>query len=384
LLTSPKIYCFMELDLEKHLAPYAAKSILSRREHPEPIDPNRPAFKVDCHRIRNCNTSLRLGGKTQVLPARTGDHYRTRASHTDSVVTAARDIAERLNLNPYLAEAISLAHDLGHTPFGHAGEEALDKCMARFGEKFEHNEQSVRAVTILEGGYPNFRGLNLTIEVLDGLKKHQTPWDHPSSTDKFTYPTLEAQVVNFADQIAYVYHDFVDAFRRSAIDIQDALQFRLFEQAASQAKKRYGDDISGDILVSRILSALHGITVADLVAQTNLNIDSAGIKTISDVYKHSSPLVSFSSDVARGVSELQKFLHDSFYKSDDVRTSNARGQKIIETLFDYYLEHYEEIPEKFRKIAGDVKHIAVKDFIAGMTDAYAEERSLIANAISLH
>lgn len=360
----------MDFESEKNLAPYAAISKSARRQYFEVADPNRSAFKVDCHRIRNCNTSLRLGGKTQVLPAGSGDHYRTRASHTDSVVTAARDIAERLNLNSYLAEAIALAHDLGHTPFGHAGEKALDKCMARFGGRFEHNEQSVRAVTVLEGGYPNFRGLNLTIDVLEGLGKHQTPWDHPDPSSGSIHPTLEAQVVNAADQIAYIYHDFVDGFRMGVLDIDEAGCVPLFAKAIAKAKARYGDDIFDEVLISRVLSALHGIMVADLVSQTRKNLAFANVQTIEDVYKHTKPLVTFSSPSE--IPDLQKFLHDTFYKSEDVRKSNERGQNIITTLFDNYLKHYEKVPEKFRIIAKDDKHIAIKDFIAGMTDFYAE------------
>ena len=376
MLTKVEICYFMNLDPEKNLAPYAARSKSARRQYPETVDQNRSAFKIDCHRIRNCNTSLRLGGKTQVLPAGTGDHYRTRASHTDSVVTVARDVAERLNLNAYLAEAIALAHDLGHPPFGHAGEEALNKCMSQFGKSFEHNEQSVRAVTVLEGGYPNFNGLNLTIEVIEGLGKHQTPWDNPSSSSNPSRPTLEAQVVNIADQIAYVYHDFVDGFRSGVVNFENAIKVSLFADAVAQAKTRYGEDISGEILISRVLSALHGIMVVDLVAQTQKNLIDANIQTIEDVYSHIVPLITFSKKVNAGIIELQEFLYNTFYKSDDVQISNKHGQKIITFLFNYYLEHYDNIPEKFRIISGSTHELAVKDFIAGMTDAYAEDKFL--------
>jgi dGTPase len=363
-----------QLLLEENLAPYASKSKFAHRQYPEPLDVNRPAFKIDCHRIRNCNTSLRLRGKTQVLPAGIGDHYRTRASHTDSVVTAARDIAERLGLNSYLAEAIALAHDLGHTPFGHAGEDALNDCMKKFGKSFEHNEQSLRAVTVLEGGYPNFRGLNLTIEVLDGLKKHMTPWDNPGCKT-ISYPTLEAQVVNMADQIAYIYHDSLDGLRRGVFDLRKISEIPLFARVISRAKEKYGENLESDVLISRSLSALHGILVEDLVSQTQKNLSGANIKSLEDVYKHSKPLVTFSDVIAGEVGELNDFLHDVFYKSDEVRALNIHGKKIIKSLFDYYLAHFDEVPKKFREIAENDKPTSIKDFIAGMTDFYAENEA---------
>ena len=213
---------------EKTLSSYAIKSSKSLgRKHEEEIEDDRLCFQRDKDRIVHCKAFRRLDDKTQVFIGGTGDHYRTRLTHTIEAAGISRDIARRMGLNEDLCEAIALAHDLGHPPFGHGGEDALDEIMKKYGYRFEHNEQSLRVVEKLENVYPNFNGLNLTVEVLDGMIKHQTSWDRKGIEIK-TSPHLEAQVVNVADEIAYTNHDLDDGIRAGLIRIEALEKFKLW------------------------------------------------------------------------------------------------------------------------------------------------------------
>ncbi|KKT19428.1 MAG: Deoxyguanosinetriphosphate triphosphohydrolase-like protein [Candidatus Peregrinibacteria bacterium GW2011_GWA2_43_8] len=257
-------------------------------------------------------------------------------------------------LNEDLAEAIALAHDLGHTPFGHAGEDAMNKCMKKFGKGFEHNEQSKRIVTILENVYPNFRGLNLSIEVLEGLSKHKTPWDNADCEIPIE-PSLEAQVVNIADEIAYSNHDIDDGLRSSMIAWDDIAKLPIFAEALDGVFKKYGKIPDKKILSARAVSHLMGMMIANLISNT------------------SQEYVGFDPEFYKKVTELKEFLYKNFYLNPNVVSLSDKGRQIITSLFDYYLKHLDEAPSNLREIAEN-DACMVKDYICGMTDFFAHKK----------
>jgi len=324
------------------------------RKYKEQPDDTRSPFQLDRDRIIHCRSFRRLNLKTQVLVAGFGDHYRTRLTHTLEVAQISRDIARALSLNEDLAEAIALAHDLGHTPFGHAGEDAMNKCMQKFGKNFEHNEQSLRVVTVLENVYPNFRGLNLSIEVLEGLSKHKTSWDNPASPSAIN-PSLEAQIVNIADEIAYSNHDIDDGLRSSMISWDQISTLPIFAEAISGVELKYGSINDDKILTARVVSHLIGMMIANLIA--NASVDHVG----------------FDPKFHKKVMELKDFLYKNFYLNPKVVTLSDKGRHIITTLFDYYSKNIDEVPADLREIAQD-DACAIKDYICGMTDFFARKK----------
>jgi dGTPase len=348
----------------KWLAPYAVKSGDSEgRKFDEKAGDERLCFQRDKDRIVHCKAFRRLEEKTQVFTAGSGDHYRTRLTHTLEVTQISRDIARRLKLNEDLCEVISMAHDLGHPPFGHGGEDALDEVLQKYDLHFEHNEQSRRVVEILEKSYPDFDGLNLSIEVLDGLIKHQTSWDQ-SGKEFETSAHLEAQVVNVADEIAYTNHDMDDGLRSGFIKLSDLEKFKIWKIASERVVSKYGEIIDEHVRVSRIISSIISLMIEDFCVQTEANIEEFGIKSLEDVVTHKGLIAHFSPAMDEMISELRKHLFKNFYMNPDIYKFVKEGEKMIEKLFDYYMDN----PDKF---PGDVNDaIAVKDYIAGMTDGY--------------
>lgn len=349
----------------KLLMGYAVKSRESKgRKFDEKSNDHRLCFQLDKDRVVHCKAFRRLESKTQVFIAGSGDHYRTRLTHTLEVAQISRDIARRLGLNEDLCETIALAHDLGHPPFGHGGEDSLDKMMRKYSSRFEHNEQSRRIVEKLEKLYPHFDGLNLTFEVLDGLIKHQSAWDQAGK--KFEISAhMEAQVVNIADEIAYTNHDMDDGVRSGLIHVDDLEQFEIWQIALKQVIEQYGD-LTSNVLVSRVISKIISLMVEDLCDQTEKNIIELGIGTLEDVHNHRGYVVSMSTDMKKMIAALRNFLYNNFYMSSEVASRVHEGQEMIERLFDYYVSNPGKIPFK---VDSDV-HVAVKDYIAGMTDSF--------------
>lgn len=362
------------VDLEKKeeltLAPYALKSSMSAgRKFEEHKTVNRLCFQKDKDRIIHCKAFRRLDQKTQVFVSGAGDHYRTRLTHTLEVAQIARDIARRLGLNEDLCEAIALAHDLGHPPFGHAGEEALDEVMREFDDHFEHNEQSRRVVEFLERAYPDFNGLNLTFEVLEGLIKHQTAWDQAQKTFSSS-SHLEAQVVNIADEIAYTNHDMDDGLRSGIIKISQLRKFDLWKNAENEVQKRYGKDIDENVLISRVISSIISSMIDDLCENTYSNIKFLGIKSPDDARKADKDIAEFSDEIKTPLSLLRMFLYENFYLNPLVAAFTSEGRKMIKSLFHYYVENVDDFPKKEFLDEGEDVVIAVKDYIAGMTDGF--------------
>lgn len=310
-------------------------------------------FQKDRDRILHSKAFRRLDEKAQVFPAFFGDHYRTRLTHTLEVAQISRDICRKLGLNEDLAEAIALAHDLGHPPFGHTGESTLNEIMKEFGGHFEHNEQSKRVVSKLEKLYPNFDGLNLTFEVLEGLEKHRTSWDRPEST-RFrqgkTVMHFEGQVVNIADEIAYTNHDMDDGLRSGILKLKDLEESRLWKEASKFIYKKYGEIENKNVVISRTISRIITMMICDICKNFN------GKK------------ITFTPEMTKKVGELRGILFKKFYLNKKVRVRLEKGKKMIKKLFKYYLKHPEKIDKKYK--IGESIEIAVKDYIAGMTDQF--------------
>ncbi|MBT3864878.1 dNTP triphosphohydrolase [Candidatus Peregrinibacteria bacterium] len=339
-------------ELERaRLAAYAMMSSDTRgRHHEERECGARLCFQKDKDRIVHCKAFRRLDEKTQVFPAFFGDHYRTRLTHTIEVAQISRDVCRRLGLNEDLAEAIALAHDLGHPPFGHSGEEALDEVLGEFGLRFEHNEQSQRVVEKLEKLYPEFDGLNLSFEVLEGLQKHQTIWDR--SGEEVGEMHLEGQVVNLADEIAYTNHDMDDGLRSGILKEEDLEECRLWSEAVDVVRGRYGELEDDDVRRSRIISKVIAFMIGDICAN----------------FEESESEIRFGEEMIEKVRELRKVLFEKFYLSKEVKGKLEEGKTMIKQLFKYYMGNPEAVPEKYRR--ENCLEVGAKDYIAGMTDQF--------------
>ncbi|MBT4917053.1 deoxyguanosinetriphosphate triphosphohydrolase [Candidatus Peregrinibacteria bacterium] len=358
---------------EAALAKYAVYSKDSQgRKYEEKSDDERLDFQRDKDRIIHSRAFRRLDAKTQVFIAGSGDHFRTRLTHTLEVAQISRDIARRLGLNEDLCEAIALAHDLGHPPFGHGGEDALDEVLKEHGLHFEHNEQSRRIVEKLEKVYPNFDGLNLSFEVLDGLMKHQTSWDQ-SGKEFETFPHLEAQVVNIADEIAYTNHDIDDGLRAGIFSLEDLRSIELWEEAEKMAKEKYRLKMSDRVLSARVVSRLISMMIGDFCQQTEANVAQHNIMTAKDINLFKGKLGDFSEEMMQMITELRGFLYEKLYMNPEVIEFIESGKNMIIQLFNHYMKNPDELPKGFDERDNDDYIHTVKDYIAGMTDSFLQK-----------
>ena len=366
----------LEARERQFLAPFAQFSADTRgRKHREPPPEWRTHYQRDRDRIIHSRAFRRLEYKTQVFLNGTGDHLRTRLTHTMEVAGIARNIARALRLNEDLTEAIALAHDLGHSPFGHSGEEALDRLMRKHGG-FEHNRQSLRVVEELEQKYPGFPGLNLTWEVREGLVKHYSAYDHPSKRPGFDAKSssLEAQVANLADEIAYYSHDLDDGLEAGLLSEQQLRRdVKLWAEAARRTKREHGElpDECRRYFIIRCLIDDH---VRDVVETSEAAIAAAKVKSADEVRLQAKPLIRYS-DARRKLNlELRKYLYRNLYYSDAVHAPHVRATRMLEELFHHLLKHRDANDEWTRKRARkEGWPRAVCDYLAGMTDRYAIE-----------
>ncbi|MBN2468930.1 MAG: deoxyguanosinetriphosphate triphosphohydrolase [Deltaproteobacteria bacterium] len=359
------------------LAPYAARDDKSRgRKHHEEFKDVRPAFERDRDRIIHCSAFRRLEYKTQVFVNHEGDYYRTRLTHSLEVAQIARSIARRLRLNEALTEAIALAHDLGHTPFGHSGERVLNELMEGYGG-FEHNLQSVRVVETLEERYPTFKGLNLTWETREGLVKHSTSRDRCESKameeyDPEKHPTLEAQIIDLADEIAYNNHDIDDGLEsglleeevlRDNVELWSEMMARMetnFPNIPNPQKKYYA------------ISNLIGFLILDVVEKTGQNLSRGNIRSTVDVGNAPERTVRFSEETEQRNLRLKQVLLEHLYNHYRVRRMRSKARMVIERLFKAYQENPSVLPPKYQeKMNQESKERIICDYIAGMTDRYA-------------
>jgi len=365
-----------------NLAPYAANPAQSKGRHvDEPDATSRNAFQRDRDRIIHSTAFRRLEYKTQVFVNHEGDLFRTRLTHTLEVAQMARGIARTLNLHEDLTEAIALAHDLGHTPFGHAGQDALNDCMRDYGG-FEHNLQSLRVVDQLELRYAEFDGLNLTFEVREGILKHCAVKNAKLLGDvgqRFldkTSPSLEAQLTNYADEIAYNNHDIDDGLRSGLITIDQLAKVELFANNMAEVKAKY-PSLEQKRLIHETIRRMINTLVVDLCTHSAQNIAQHQPQSIEAVRKLS-PLIGFSSEIVAQNLKLKKFLRKNLYQHYKVNRMSAKATRIVRELFAVFFENTGLLPNEFQEYAEIDKARAVADYIAGMTDRFAirEHRKL--------
>ncbi len=355
------------------LASYAQKSAQTRgRKYVEPPPDWRTHYQRDRDRVIHSRAFRRLEYKTQVFLNGTGDHLRTRLTHTMEVAAIARNIARALGLNDDLTETIALAHDLGHPPFGHKGEDALNKLMKDHGG-FEHNRHSLRLIEELEQKYPRFPGLNTTWEVREGLVKHDTPYDRPEASDGFAWPcaSLEAQVANLADEIAYYSHDLDDGLDCGLLS-EELLESEvtIWKQSAQTVRQEYGE-LPDECRRYFIIRCIIDGQVKDVVYTTESQIKAAGIRCADDARQQPKPLVQYSSSRNELNLELRKYLYANLYYNPLVHQPNLYAVERLEQLFLYLLEHPAEVGDQARQRMDRVGlHRAVCDYLAGMTDRY--------------
>jgi dGTPase len=377
------------------LAPYAMPSRLSRgRRYPEPDHLFRSLYQRDRERVVHCTAFRRMTGKTQVLVATINDHHRTRLTHTLEVTQLARTVARRLRLNEDLTEAIALAHDIGHPPFGHAGEAALDECLKPYGG-FDHNLFGLRRVDELEERYPQFPGLNLSFEVREAFIKHSGRNDAPECAEfeGCGSALLEAQVVDSVDSIAYDTHDTDDALGLGFITLEELNGVDFWGQAAERVHQ-HTPGLSGHPLRVAVVRELLAWQVTDLLEETTQRLTDNKIRSVVDVRAATIPLVGFTPAVQVLKSGLERFLHERVYKHHRVLRMTANGKRVLQALFTEYVQSPELLPEKhLRRWTGandligppssgwvtasrkplDSLHQVVGDYLAGMTDRYAQQ-----------
>ena len=358
------------------LAPYAAKSNLSKgRKYREEFKDDRPAFERDRDRIIHSSAFRRLEYKTQVFVNHEGDYYRTRLTHSLEVAQIAKGIARRLKLNEELTESLALAHDLGHTPFGHSGEKALNRMMEGMGG-FEHNLQSLRVVEVLEDKYPGFQGLNLTWETREGIAKHSSSCDNPSYAhlkeyNPETVPTLEAQIINLADEIAYNNHDIDDALEAGFTSFEELRGVGLCEEMMLKVEKQF-PDIPEQKKKYQTISTLIGYLINDVVRYSLENIKQNRIETFEDVKAVNRILVSYSNQADEQTAELKAFLQKNVYQHYKVERMRVKAERYVTLLFSTFKDNPTLLPQKYReRIEIESKERVICDYIAAMTDRYA-------------
>jgi dGTPase len=367
----------------ERLAPYAAHAAESvGRVHPETPHAYRTDFQRDRDRVLHSRAFRRLEYKTQVFVHHEGDHYRNRLTHTLEGATIARTVSRALRLNEDLAEAVALAHDLGHTPFGHAGERVLNTLMQQHGG-FDHNRQSLRVVDLFEDRYPDAPGLNLTGETREGILKHGCSWPHPLPLPPLlAQRTLEAQVADAADEIAYIHHDLDDGLRARVLREDELAEAALWRRACdgvdAQLASRGGTN--EHVRRSRILTALVNELITDLIESSARRLESSGVCCVAEVRACAQPLVGLSEPLASDKLSLKRFLMERFYQHPRVRDRTRKAERVIADLFDAYLEQPDRLPPAGRGRPDDEGPArAVADYVAGMTDrfAMAEHRRLL-------
>jgi len=367
---------------ENNLKSYATKSIASKgRIYIEKENFIRTPYQRDRDRIIHSTSFRRLKHKTQVFVNTEGDHYRTRLTHSMEVSQIARTLARSLSLNEDLSETLSLSHDLGHTPFGHAGEEILNECMINYGG-FNHNIQTLRIVTLIENKYYKFMGLNLTVETLDGLLKHNGPIKNIVPYKKImgdklfdnkisfsTFPSLEAQIAGISDDIAYNNHDLEDGLRAGLFTIKKFSSLPFISKLTRKHLKKI-KNFRREIIINQIVRDLINLMVLDVIKTTNKNLLKINPQHIKDIYKENTKIVDFSPKMKIIDNQIKDFLKSNMYNHKRVILNTNKGKKIISGLFKYLLKNSKKYIDK-SLLNNKGKERAIADFVAGMTDRYA-------------
>lgn len=381
---------------QRGLAPYACQGPASRgRQFDEGDETSgtigtRTAFQRDRDRVLHSGAFRRLKHKTQVFVYHEGDYFRTRLTHSIEVAQIARSMARSLSVNDDLAEAVALAHDLGHTPFGHAGEDALARCMQNYGG-FDHNEQTVRVLTALEQRYASFDGLNLTWETLEGVVKHNGPLAseaviRPAIADLNdamhlqldSFPSAEGQLANLADDIAYLSHDFDDALRANLFTIADISDLPQVREALADIENRYGA-ITGSRLTHELVRRLISVFVEDLLRQSLHNLHVMNIATADDIRHADQAVIAFSTGMAQDLETLRSFLFENMWRHFKVNRMTSKAKRVVTDLFNLFMSETNTLPNEWQhgtsgpisSCSDDEKARIIADYIASMTDRYA-------------
>ncbi len=359
---------------EQWLAPYAMLASRSKgRVYPQEEHPLRTAFQRDRDRIVHSAAFRRLEYKTQVFIPHERDHFRTRLTHTIEVAQISRTLARSLRLNEDLTEAVALVHDLGHTPFGHAGEDVLNLLLEGYGG-FNHNRQSLRVVDILEQRYPHHPGLNLSFEIREGIVKHETSVRmHLEEFNPYQQPTLEAQLVDIADEIAYNSHDIDDGLSSGLITFDDLRATRLWRHLELETDRSFrmlSDDYRRYALVRRLVDCL----TTDVVTETQRRLTEFDIRDQSSLRNCARKVCSYSEPVKELVIDIKRFLRSHLYRHPQLVAKSERAAEIIRAIFEKLRAEPSRMPERFQKMLGkEIPEIVIADYIAGMTDRFAEE-----------
>ena len=359
------------------LADYAVRVEDSRgRRYPEPQHPYRNNFQRDRDRVVHARAFRRLEAKTQVFTRRYSDHFRNRLTHTIEVAQISRTIAAQLGLNTDLVEALALAHDLGHPPFGHSGEKALDAAMRQHGLSFDHNLHALRIVEDFELHYASFRGLNLTFEVREGIIKHSHDYsvkDHPELAEYLLdqRPPLEAQLIDLTDEIAYNAADLDDGYEARLLTVEQIADgVELFARHHGEAKKRY-PEAAEKLVFNEALKSILDSFVGDLITNTALRVQPSGVHSVGDVRRHSDRLAAFSAPVEEQRRQLKDFLYENLYYSPALAGEKEDAERITGELFAHWMEEPDDLPRNYReKAAREPLPRVICDYIAGMTDPF--------------
>jgi dGTPase len=362
------------------LASYAVRVEDSRgRRYPEPPHPYRNRFQRDRDRVIHSRAFRRLENKTQVFTRRYSDHFRTRLTHTMEVAQISRTIAAALDLNVDLVEALALVHDIGHPPFGHAGEHTLNELMRQHGEFFDHNLQALRTVEDFELRYADFRGLNLTFEVREGIIKHSHDYSAAQHPELAEYlldqrPPLEAQLIDLTDEIAYTTADLDDGYEARLLKLPQIRQrVRVFERYYAEAEVKY-PDAPDKLKFNEALKRVLNRFVTDLIDNTRRQVQQAGVRTLEDVRHFPERLAAFSPEVEAERRQAKTFLYESLYLCKQLDPEKRKAETIVTEVFEFLMAHPEALPQSYReKAVNESLARVVCDYIAGMTDNYVED-----------
>ncbi len=353
---------------------------LTAREHPEAVHAYRSAFQRDRDRVIHARAFRRLAGKTQVFTHRFSDHFRSRLTHTIEVTQIARTVAAALDLNEDLAETLALVHDIGHPPFGHAGEQALDRQLRAHGLRFDHNLHALRIVEHFEQRYVKFRGLNLTLAVREGIIKHSHDYsaaEYPELQQYFLdrQPPLEAQIIDLADEIAYLTADIDDGVEAEILSLDDLCRnVPLFAGFYQQLEKLY-PAIAPRLLFHESLKRMLNALVNDLIVTTHRRVKSTGIISLEEIRRSSERLAEMSTEMEQRRHEAKQYLLQQLYHAEDLDLSHALAEETIAGLFHYWMLHPEELPANHQsQIESEGAPRVIADYIAGMTDNFISEQ----------
>jgi dGTPase len=366
----------MAIDLHRCAVTEDPDDLLLTRVYPAPFRPSRTAFQRDRERIVQARAFRRLAGKTQVFTSRASDHFRSRLTHTIEVAQIARAAAVTLSLNEDLAETLALVHDIGHPPFGHAGERALDQCLIRHGRRFDHNLHALRIVEHFEQRYAAHRGLNLTLGVREGIIKHSRDYtveQHPELADYFLdqRPPLEAQLIDLADEIAYLTADLDDGVESGLLDIGHIREHVDILRRCYRKVELEHAGVDEKFLFNEALQLMQNVLTDDLIETTRRNALAMGAESLADVRRHPTRLASFSPEVQSERLQEKRYLYDTLYTCEPLEIEHDKAEEVVTALFNHWINDPEELPvSHFDEVENEGLARVVADYIAGMTDSF--------------